>query len=422
MKTSSQNKSNPSLSNLFISDNCDCICHNLENIDINSKNSIMCQKITSNNTQKYSPSPMTKNIIQKKPSENPCLCDKTCLCSCHSNICLCCPCVKDNKSEYYKNLYSQIKSELEIEKRRSDRLKFDKEMNKQNFEKEKQNLILENNQLKQQLSETLALLEREEEKNNIRDEELYNFKNSEFPKLQQSYENLINSMKEEKDKQLNEMNIKIEELTKENISLINQLKLKDEEKIMNMNQIVDDLNIEINEIKNELETKNNIIDKLNNENDELNSHCEELKCKYNKEIQDLKNQNMKLNQNLNLNLADIQKIKDELIRTKKNETTNEQIYLKLKSGNEDKDTEINNLKRLLIEKEDEVDTLANELDKLKDGYNTLNVNYSEAAGQIEVYSTIEQKYNSLLQIKRGLILNQSSFFIKFLFPGILIFS
>jgi len=163
-----------------------------------------------------------------------------------------------------------------------------------------------------------------------RDEELYNFKNSEFPKLQQSYENLINSMKEEKDKQLNEMNIKIEELNKENISLINQLKLKDEEKIMNMNQIVDDLNIEINEIKNELETKNNIIDKLNNENDELNSHCEELKCKYNKEIQDLKNQNMKLSQNLNLNLADIQKIKDELIRTKKNETTNEQIYLKLK--------------------------------------------------------------------------------------------
>ena len=57
---------------------------------------------------------------------------------------------------------------------------------------------------------------------------------------------------------------------------------------------------------------------------------------------------MKLNKNLNLNLADIQKIKDELIRTKKNETTNEQIYLKLKSGNEDKDTEINKNKTIKI--------------------------------------------------------------------------
>ena len=41
----------------------------------------------------------------------------------------------------------------------------------------------------------------------------------------------------------------------------------------------------INSLKNELETQNRIIDKLNNENDELNSHTEEIKSKYNKEIQ-----------------------------------------------------------------------------------------------------------------------------------------
>jgi len=34
------------------------------------------------------------------------------------------------------------------------------------------------------------------------------------------------------------------------------------------------------------------------------------------------------------------------------------------------------LKRLLIEKEDEIETLANELEKLKKGYDNLNINFS----------------------------------------------
>ena len=41
--------------------------------------------------------------------------------------------------------------------------------------------------------------------------------------------------------------------------------------------------------------------------------------------------------------------------------------------------------------------MANELEKLKEGYNNLNLNYSEAAGQLESFSDIEQKYNCLLQ-------------------------
>ena len=249
---------------------------------------------------------------------------------------------------------------------------------------------MENSQIKKQLAEALALLEKEEEKNAQRDDEVYNFKNDELPKLQKSYDNLIKSMKEENNKQINDMNNRLEELTKENLALKYQLEKNSEENNANINQINEEFDTEINSIKNELESKNMIIDKLNNENDELNLHCEEIKSKYNLEIQDLKNQNSKLNQNLNQYLSEIKKLKDELNRFKKNKANDDQNYLKLKSGNETKDNEINNLKRLLIEKEDEGEALAKELEKLKQGYNNLNMNFSEAAGQLEALSSLEK--------------------------------
>ena len=385
MKKTSPHLSPQAISNIYSTDNCNCLCHYPEEIQISEDNSFSNQ------------SSLQKKLYQKKNNENLCICDKKCSCSCHNVSCLCCPCVKEKKSDYYKNLYSQIKSELEIEKRRCERMKFDKEMNKQNYEKEKQNLLLEISQLKKQLSETIIILEREEEKNIQRDEEVFNYKNEDLPKLQKSYENIITSMKEEKDKLLNEMTNKIEELAKENISLKYQLKKNTNEKVKNINQIIEELNIEINTLKNELESKNTIINKLNAENDELNSHCEEIKSKYNKEMQEIKSQNIKLTQNINLNITEIKKLKDELIRVKKNRANEEQIYLKLKTGNENKENEINNLKRLLIEKEDEMNSLLTELEKLKAGYNNLNMNFSETANKLENFSDLEQRYNSLIE-------------------------
>ena len=368
MKSNSPHNSNPNLSNLYNTDNCDCLCHYPEDMDINHQSPLLHKNIpkTSNSPSfhRQSPSPNRLNIlsqkstVQTKNEECLCICDKVCPCPCHCVTCVCCPCVKEKKGDYYKNLYAQLKSELEIEKRRSDRMKFDREMNKQNIEKEKKNLILENTQLKKQLDEVMARLEQEEEKNTQRDEELYNFKNDELPKLQESYENLIKTVKEDKDKQINDMNNKMAALAKENVSLKYQIKRKNKEEQNNLNQIIDKLNIEINELKNELESRNQIIDKLNSENEEINAHTEEIKSQYNKEIQDLKNQNMKLNKNLNSNLSEIKKLKDELNRVRKNKTNDEQMYLKLKNGNENKDNEINNLKRLLIEKEDEIEALA----------------------------------------------------------------
>ena len=165
-------------------------------------------------------------------------------------------------------------------------MKFEKEKNMKKSEKEKKKIIKENSKLKQQLSEALAQLEQEEEKNEQRDEELYNFKNDELPKLQESYENLIKSVKEEKDKQLIEMNNKMANLAKENVSLKYQLKRKQEEHNTNMDQIIKELNLEKENLKNKLENKNQIIENLNHENEEINAHFEEIKTKYIQEIKE----------------------------------------------------------------------------------------------------------------------------------------
>ena len=164
-----------------------------------------------------------------------------------------------------------------------------------------------------------------------------------------------------------------------------------------MEQIIQELNLEIEKLKNELESKNQIIDNLNHENEEINSHCEQMKSKYIQEIQDLKIQNDKLNQNINNSISDLKRSRDELNRLKKSKNADEQYYLNLKSGSEIKDKDISNLKRLLAEKEEEIEALACELEKLKEEYNNLNTNYSEAASQLECLTDIEQKYNRLHQ-------------------------
>ena len=150
------------------------------------------------------------------------------------------------------------------------------------LEKDNKSLICENTRLKNQLSEAMSQLEQEEEKNMQRDEELYNFKNDELPRLQESYENLVKSIKEDKDKQINDLNNKIAGLSKENVSLKYQLKRKNEEQCTNLEQITQELNSEIDRLRNELDSKNQIIDKLSLENDEINAHFEQMKSKYNK--------------------------------------------------------------------------------------------------------------------------------------------
>ena len=228
MRNCSPPRSTRIITNYTIQDNCDCLCHfpeecKLSNINCEScrQNNDVCQKLVSihcmPSCDSNSPSPprinsdSNINRIFKKYQRNMssdclCICENMCSCPCHSVTCICCPCGKDrqdaqaSKINYYKNLYEQVKSELECEKRKNDKMMYDKQMQKndlQSFENEQKNLLSENERLKQKLEDAMQRLEQEEENNNKRDQELFEFKQQELPKLQESYENLIKKIKDE---------------------------------------------------------------------------------------------------------------------------------------------------------------------------------------------------------------------------------
>ena len=122
-------------------ENCDCDCHCPEDCETD----YVAHSIRDNIC--FSPSPMRTSSSKLKAEIHSglCVCDKVCDCPCHCISCVCCPCVKEKQdpdtSEYYRNLYFQIKSELELEKKRNERMKYSKKMqenNMENFQKEKE--------------------------------------------------------------------------------------------------------------------------------------------------------------------------------------------------------------------------------------------------------------------------------------------
>ena len=147
MKNCSPPRINNNISNLYTQDNCDCRCHYPDDFEKN-QNNLIYQNIHTVHSispfHSHSPSPdhiaitshQNKKILNMQTNMSNgslCVCDNICSCPCHCITCVCCPCVKDkpqtneNTDNYYKNLYMQIKSELELEKRRNDRMKYDKE-------------------------------------------------------------------------------------------------------------------------------------------------------------------------------------------------------------------------------------------------------------------------------------------------------
>ena len=92
MKTNSSHNSNQPISNLFNTDNCNCICHYPDDIEIDEDQNTNIHK-----TEEYIKSPFQKKLFQKKNSESLCICDQECSCTCHCETCLCCPCVKEKK-------------------------------------------------------------------------------------------------------------------------------------------------------------------------------------------------------------------------------------------------------------------------------------------------------------------------------------
>ena len=183
-----------------------CIKTILTTYDDEYNNNLLALSTRDNNC--FSPTLMKTNSNIKKDCL--CICENVCNCPCHCISCVCCPCVKERQdpdtSEYYRNLYLEIKSELELEKKRNERMKYNKKINENNMEnvkKEKEILLNEIEQLKDKLGETMDKLKEETEKNIARDNELYIFKEEEIPKLKESYEKMIKKIKDDSNKQIN---------------------------------------------------------------------------------------------------------------------------------------------------------------------------------------------------------------------------
>ena len=77
MQTNSSHQSNPSISKIYITDNCDCMCHYPDDIEINEENSFFQNNPPSNQqSQKYIQSKLKQKLFRKKNCENLCVCDK----------------------------------------------------------------------------------------------------------------------------------------------------------------------------------------------------------------------------------------------------------------------------------------------------------------------------------------------------------
>ena len=362
-------------------ENCDCDCHCPDDCDTD----YLARSVRDNNLC-FSPSPLRPNIKNETHEIHSglCVCDKICNCPCHCISCVCCPCVKERQDpdtgEYYRNLYFQIKSELELEKKRNERMKYSKQMHENNIEnsqKEKEILLTEIEQLKSKLAETMDKLKNEAEKNMARDDELFTFKQEEVPKIQDTYEKMIKKIKDDYNKQINYLNNQLSDLSKENMELKLNFKKKVDEDKYSLDNLADELGNENNELKMELENRDQIIEQLKNENEDLNNQLEELSNKLGQENNDLKNQNLKLNQTIKININEIKKLKDDINKLKKDKSMGDQTMFTLKSGNENKNNEINSLKKLLIQKEEEIDGLTKENEQLKNENNNLNLTMIE---------------------------------------------
>ena len=151
----------------FSTCDCECNCHSPEEMQLSDED----YNYKKNRTIKAYLSqsqilPKNKDNSQSNYEKGLCTCKEICNCPCHCISCLCCPWVsnKSDNNDYYKNLYYQIKTELDIERKRNDRIKYSKKMNDNNLEKlkkEKEILVIENNTLKNKINEIMNKLRKE---------------------------------------------------------------------------------------------------------------------------------------------------------------------------------------------------------------------------------------------------------------------
>ena len=309
--------SSPKFPNNYDYSECDCNCHTPPKLNYNLKSH-------------------KSNKNKKNLSQSQIISDKNYLTINNSRTTYC-PYVSISPCDNYKDLYYQIKSELDIERKRNDRIKYDKKMNKDK-------LIKENTELKKIIS--------------LKDGEMEEIGN-EFEKIKDEFEKL--------NRNYINVNQQLENIKGSNYNS-NELTAK-------YNLLIKDNNENLMIIK----QRENTINMLNNKLFQKEEEIKNLLSQLNQACCDLKDFEEKYKSLLSIN--EEQKANNQNLLKSFNELHNENIIEENKALND-----ANN--RLIIENENLRKNLTGiefQYNELKKKYNIILPDYEQMKNNYENY-------------------------------------
>ena len=168
-----------------------------------------------------------------------------------------------NLNEYYLSSYKRSEKELNELKNKYYSVERENKENKESLEelkKERDELTEKIDALNTQVDKLLNIIKDINLKKSILESEYLNFKENITKQLKKDYEEMIDDTKKENMEKINILNLRNQELKKENDAL--KFELNNDKKDSQIETYKKEIDDNQNEYKSDLENKNKIIDKL----------------------------------------------------------------------------------------------------------------------------------------------------------------
>ena len=181
-----------------------------------------------------------------------------------------------NLNEYYLSSYKRSEKELNELKNKYYSVERENKENKESLEelkKERDELTEKIDALNTQVDKLLNIIKDINLKKSILESEYLNFKENITKQLKKDYEEMIDDTKKENMEKINILNLRNQELKKENEAL--KFELNNDKKDSQIETYKKEIDDNQNEYKSDLENKNKIIDKLKEEIKNLNIKIKE---------------------------------------------------------------------------------------------------------------------------------------------------
>ena len=312
---------------------CNCICHNADSgFGSDSEN---CGHMINYSMQglrcERSPQPSVSRICREERTEE-------CKYKAYYSPCSSPRRTYDISVETdYKALYLKTLEELKAERAKIALMSKNNEeslclLNEQ--DNEKLDLLQKVKNLKEQLDKVVKILKEMTEEKKCLEEELSNYRDAEsrLDCIRDEYENKLKQLQADYEVKIQDLNDQNQNLLNENLSLKFQLQNNQSQGNNNFDKIIKELNIQIEELKEEIINKDELIDKFNAEKYGLGSSYEE-------EIQKLKEKIRELQEELEDKNNELEQLKLEM-NTKNRSKTYDEKYVNEHLKGENKPTDI----------------------------------------------------------------------------------